>query len=283
MYILIKSAFENRKMIPILKYTDENVSDEFSKAVFSTTLITRNVEEEFINNFKKPVETTTKQKTTFQVFSRVYKSFNTDPDLQVSFNFLIQLNRIISELQHPGFMGSSNLASKTSSFTSRAVGLAGYTAVNATGLIKSPVNFIISDTKLQYEELLREYTLMTGNFLMLTSRFILDKTKLKNDETELVNNQLTEKLKSIEDAINTVTNDIGDGAEIVNQAAESMVKEYRSVGEVPVGANSQVDSQENLPENPPENPQGGRSLSKKKYNYSQKRKTKRNKRKRRAL
>lgn len=268
MYILIKSAYDNRKMIPILKYTNENVSAEFSKAVFSTTLITQSVEKEFRNTFSAEVDTTTKQKTVNQilpkveVFSRVYKKFDKDPELRVSFDFLIQLNRIISELQHPDFMGnlsntsnkitsSSYVANKAIRFTSSAVGLVGNTAGNAAGLIKSSVNFIISDTKLQYEELLREYTLMTGNFLMLTSSFILDKTKLNNNETEQVNNQVTEKLKSLKGAIDTVTNNINESAQSVAKTAEDMDDERLPVGEY-------------SPVNPQGASEGGRSLSKKK-------------------
>ena len=302
MYILIKSAYDNRKIIPILKYTDETVSARFFNAVFSTTLITHEVKEDFINDFKKDfkkdVDAATKQKTFSQrlteVYSRVYKRFDDEPDLQVSFGFLIQLNRIFSELQHPGFSSnvaskaiSSNVASKaiSSNLANKAISSGsalGYAAVKATvkatDLITLPVKFIISDTKLQYEELLREYTLMTGNFLMLTSSFILDKAKFNNDETEQVNKELTEKLKSLADAIHTMTSEIDEGAKGVEQTATHLVGEGHSVGD-----DSRVDSQANTPANTQGPPEGGRSLSKKKYNYSQKRKTKRNKRKRRAL
>jgi hypothetical protein len=320
MYILIKSASDNRERIPILKHTDEIVSAEFYNAVFSTTLITKRVEEDFRKEFRIQVDVNAKRKSAKQesytttatkamkgamkgqVFSRVYKIFDKEPDLQVSFDFLIQLNRIISELQHPDFMGNpSNTSNKIISSSNslyrngiRAAGVVGYTGYAAasytTGLIRSPISYIISDTKLQYEELLREYTLMTGNFLMLTSSFILDKTKLNKDETEQVNNELTEKLKSIKGSIDTVTNDINDGAKKVEKTAEDMDEDPGPVGEKSQGdpqrgskEDTEVDSPANSPANTPANTQGGRSLSKKIYNYSQKRKTKRNKRKRRAF
>jgi hypothetical protein len=310
MYILIQSASENRERIPILKNTDEDVSAEFYNAVFSTRLITKQVEEEFRIKFRIPVNVTAKREDFYkramkgQVYSRVYKIFDNEPDLQVSFDFLIQLNRIISELQHPGFMGNtSNKIISSSNFNvrsgiSRAVGVAGYTGYAAasftTGLIRSPVNFIISDTKLQYEELLREYTLMTGNFLMLTSSFILDKTKLDKDQTERVNNELTETLKKLESSIAILTNDIAERAQSVEKTASNLATETGVVGENPQRgsevdspanspANSPVNTQGDSPANTPANTQGGRSLSKKKYNFSKKRKTKRNKRKRRAF
>lgn len=300
MYILIQSASENRERIPILKYTDENVSAEFYNAVFSTKLITKQVEEDFRNAFKKVVNVAAKRESFYkramkgQVFSRVYKIFDDDPELQVSFDFLIQLNRIISELQHPhpDFMGNtSNKIISSSNFGVRngirAVGVAGYTAASyTTGLISSPISYIISDTKLQYEELLREYTLMTGNFLMLTSSFILDKTKLDKDKTERVNNELTETLNKLKPFIAILSNGIGKGAQSVERRASELAMETG-----PAGEKSQVGSKEDTegvsPANTPVDPQrvleGGRSLSKKIYNYSQKRKTKRNKRKRRAF
>jgi hypothetical protein len=298
MYILIKSASENREMIPILKYTDEGVSVNFSNAVFSTKLITKEVEEDFRKEFRKLVNVTAKRESfnkkimKGQVFSSVYyKIFDNEPDLQVSFDFLIQLNRIISELQHPDFMGNpSNTSNKIISSSnslvrngiSRAAGVVGYTGYAAasytTGLIRSPVNFIISDTKLQYEELLREYTLMTGNFLMLTSSFILDKTKLDKDKTERVNNELTETLNKLESSIATLTNDIDDVAKKVEETASKLATDPGVVGEEP-----QVVPEGDSPANTQGASQGGRSLSKKIYNFSQKRKTKRNKRKRRAF
>jgi hypothetical protein len=279
MYILIKSASEKRERIPILQYSERSVSDKFYKAIFSTIKISDVSKAEFITIFERQQAQDTKP---------VIKSFK-DPDLQVSFNFLIELNRIISELQHPGYMGENSKKSITGISRASRFGT-GLITVPVRSLITRPISYIISDTKLQYEELLREYTLMTGNFLMLTSSFILDKSKLDKGETERVNNELTETLNKLESSIAILTNDIAKGAQRVEETASMLATDSGAVGEEPqrgsredTEGGHEGDSKAGPEEGPQRAPEGGRSLSKKKYNYSQKRKTKRNKRKRRAF
>jgi len=254
MYILINSAYKNKTMIDILKYSEKGLSAEFSNAVFSTKKISDETKETFKKRFSITVIDDRKSPSDIKRFV---------PDLELTFNFLIQLNRIISELEYPLFIvkpSNNNVTTKRA----RALNFATGFVVNAASLITKPARVFFSTPKLQHEELMREYTLMTGNFLMMTSRFTLDYNKLGVVDKEVVYIMVTEKLKSVASALAIVKDHLNAGADSVNNVATNLRDD---AGGVPDGVTT--DSTE-----------GGRNLSKKKYKYSKKCKTKRNKRKR---
>jgi hypothetical protein len=251
MYILINSAYNNKSLLPILKHSDKALSAEFSNAVFSKTKINEVEKDRFEKQFSA---------LRLVIGAKHIKPFK--PDLEVSFKFLIELNRIISELEYPRFTVKP---SNNNRFTKGALNV----AKGTVNFITKPVNTFFSTPKLQYEELMREYTLMTGNFLTMTSRFTLDYNKLGVIDKERVYIQVTNKLKSVESALNVVKGHLIASANNVGIVADGMSSEGDAVttsNEVSLGAK-----------------EGGRNHSKKKYKYSKKCKTKCNKRKRCAF
>ncbi len=255
MYILIRSAHKYHYRIHILRYTEKDASNEFFKAVFSNTLISQTEKERYIANFKN------KESSQFKSNSGVaIRSFD-HPDLTLTFNFLIELNRIISELKYPINAGEDL---RTSRFREDYIKFP----------IK-PVTYFFSDSKIQYEELLREYTLMIGNFLMMTSNFTLDINKLGVVDREQVHIILAKKLKLIGPAINLINKELYYRAAEVERVADKLPED--ATGDGADTGNKSANHNEK-----PEH-EGGRSLSKKKYKYFQKCKTRRNKRKRRAF
>ena len=255
MYILINSAYSSKptfrensyipdysqkSFIPILRYsekTEKVLSEEFKNAVFSTTKISDTQKKQFEEQFDKKAE-----------FSNG-KRFR--PDLELSFNFLIELNRIISELEYPHF--NPKKGNKV---------VKGITGV--INLITKPAKVFFSTPKLQHEELMREYTLMTGNFLMMTSRYALDYNKLSVVDKERVHIQLTRKLESVDGALKVVETQLRDDARRVGDVAETLNGDIPDAFEAP-----KLD--------------GGRNLSKKVYRKSKKYKTKHKKRRKSAL
>ena len=226
--------------IPILRYsekTEKVLSEEFKNAVFSTTKISDTQKKQFEEQFDKKAE-----------FSNG-KRFR--PDLELSFNFLIELNRIISELEYPHF--NPKKGNKV---------VKGITGV--INLITKPAKVFFSTPKLQHEELMREYTLMTGNFLMMTSRYALDYNKLSVVDKERVHIQLTRKLESVDGALKVVETQLRDDARRVGDVAETLNGDIPDAFEAP-----KLD--------------GGRNLSKKVYRKSKKYKTKHKKRRKSAL
>jgi len=250
MYILIDSAHKYFDRIDILRYSEKSVSDRFFRAVFSREKITEDTKNEFIRDFTNP---------SFGSKNRsggAIRDFN--HDLILTFNFLIELNRIIFELEYPIITDRNFKMSR---------------AVDKGKFYISPATNYFSDSKIQYEGLLREYTLMTGNFLMLTSNFALDNNNLGVVDRERVFMKITEKLEPLTTAMRVVNRELTKVANQVWQFAGTLppdASDYKGDGAKPEASSEQPSA-------------GGRNLSKKNYRYFQKCKTKRNRRKRRAF
>ena len=249
MYILIESAHKYYSRIDILRYSEKNESDKFFRAVFSSEKITEDKKSDFIRAFTKP-PSGSKNKS-----GGAIRDFS--PGLILTFNFLIELNRIIVELEYP-------------INTDRNFGMS--RAVDSGKFYIGPATNYFSDSKIQYEGLLREYTLMTGNFLMLTSNFALDNNKLGVVDRERVLMKITKTLEPLATAMRVVDNGLTKVAKQVWQYAGTLTdaSDYKGDGAKPEASSEQP-------------PVGGRNLSKKNYRYFQKCKTKRNRRKRRAF
>jgi hypothetical protein len=254
MYTLIKSAHTNRNMIPILKHSEKTLSDDFSNAVFSITQITKDIRDKFENRFKQQIPSaipTSRAAAIAKSLSseRVIKKY--EPDLVASFEFLIELNRIIFEL------GYNDFTDKKVSMTKTVI--AGIT---------TPVGLYFSQSKIKYEELLREYTLMIGNFLMITSSFTLHNNELTAEDRETVRIALEKKLGGVLDgALNNLENGLTSLAVGIGDRALTLTDDGNGTGD----------------DNQTASVVGGRNLSKKKYKCSPKCKTKHNKRKRHAF
>jgi hypothetical protein len=93
MYILIESAQKYHFKIDIIRYSEKSVSDRFFRAVFSREKITDEKKSEFIREFENPL-LSSKNRT-----GGAIRAF--DPHLILTFKFLIELNRIIVELEYP--------------------------------------------------------------------------------------------------------------------------------------------------------------------------------------
>jgi hypothetical protein len=257
MYTLIGSAHKYYFRIDILRYSEKNVSDKFFRAVFSNEKITEEKKNDFKSEFTNSLQNS-KNRT-----GGAIRAFN--PDLILTFNFLIELNRIIFELEYP-------------IITDKKFGMS--RALDSGKYYISPATNFFSDSKIQYEELLREYTLMTGNFLMLTSNFALDNNKLGVVDKERVLIKVNERLKPLASAIRIIDNVLTKVATQVGQFAETLF-DYKTDADTGPGAGPGAGATSN--ESHEQSSAGGRNLSKKNYRFFQKCKTKRNRRKRRAF
>jgi hypothetical protein len=261
MYILINSAYKYQTSLPVLKYLDKSyslkssrsvsrtldqlkkegnlyeLSVKFSNAVFSTDLIGEDVLKD-LNKFLDEVKN--------------YDTQHSSSDLEFSFFFLIELNRIISELKYSDYTKGNTLLQNVGKTVSAL----------PNALIYQPIKTYLSNPKLQYDILIREYALMTGNFLTMTSRYVLHYNQFSEEDKETINQQTKDKLKKIEGPLKTLETNIESIGSKVENIASKLSETLES--NEPTSDSTQA---------------GGRTNYKKSYKHPKKSKTKQTKRK----
>ena len=207
MYKLIDTTYKHRDQLDINNKHIANRTKiaEFLKAVFCypIKLISKEDKAEFADTFK------TKFKTKLQDPKTVI------PDskqqiivVSICFDFLIELNRLICELEYTGFISVSKAMS-------------GVLANAVSKFVGASFTFFGSPLE-TYNILMREYTMMTGNFGMMSTRYTLDYNGLTNDLKEKVTNQVSTVLAKVEKSLNVIGEDLKNTATTLNKNSEGL-------------------------------------------------------------
>jgi hypothetical protein len=210
LYKLIRSAYKNRNIIfppiigPDLITPEKPITrDAFFDYIFYNKLPPNTTS---IENFKKQLT---------QQFTSTKKEAN------IGFNFLMELKRIIDELNYRDYprekkTNSSFIASSKSAIASSGYYLASGLGAMTGSYFGSPIT--------KYNKLLREYIMMTGNFGTMTSRYVLDYNKFNDIEKQIINDEIKKKLEPVRKALETIqtdaektSNGMMELAEVINE------------------------------------------------------------------
>ena len=157
----------------------------------------------------------------------------------ICFDFLIELNRIISELDYRD-ISTDNSNKFSNKFA------------DGTKNLLSGVKTFFGNAITQYNKLLREYVMMTGNFAMMTSRYVLDYNAFSESDKTDINEQVETKLGEVATELNEVIQTTTTDAVELSKAAAQMP----TLDEVEQG---QSEAPPSLP------PSGGNNSRQKKY------------------
>lgn len=185
MYKLINSTYKNRKA----SYKKFNLNSEMEDALFKFifTLSVADTKDTDAKEKEKEEEDEVKAK----VLNDVPDDNKNDANVYLS--FLFELKRIINELKY-----SVPISSPSRFGYDTLVSGANYTGVSKIGAIASSY---VGTALSRYNEMLREYIIMTGNFGTITSRYAIDYNSLSQEEKVAVEKDVKEKIGSIGDAI----------------------------------------------------------------------------------
>ena len=198
MYKLIDTTYKFREQLDINNkhITDQTSITKFLNAVFCKPIKLISNEEKI--GFEKTFKTDFKKK--------LQESKTHIPDskqqiivVSICFDFLIELNRLICELNYAGFIGLSKARNNILSNTvSKVVGA-------SIAFFGTP--------KETYNILMREYTMMTANFGMMSTRYTLDYNKLTNAQKETVSKEVDTVLAKVNNSMEVIANDLHDTAD----------------------------------------------------------------------
>ena len=183
MYKLINSTYKNRKA----SYKKFNLNSGMEDALFT-----------FIFTLSD-TDTEAKEKEEEDVKAKVLDGVPDDNknDANVYLSFLFELKRIINELNYsipissPSRFGYDTLASG-----------ANYTGVSKIGAVASSY---VGTALTRYNEMLREYIIMTGNFGTITSRYAIDYNSLSLEDKKKIEDDIKQKTSRISSAIVEIT------------------------------------------------------------------------------
>ena len=204
-YKLIDTTYKHRDQLDI---NNKHIEDKgkittFLEAVFSKSA--KLISEEDKTGFEKTF------KTEFR--TKLQDSNPIIPDskkqiiaVSICFEFLIELNRLISELNYSGFIGLNKVPNNMLSNTLSKFAGASFT------FFGSPVE--------TYNILMREYTMMTGNFGMMSTRYTLDYNGLTNAQKEIVSKEVNTVLKKVETSLDFIGDDLKNTATIISEKSE---------------------------------------------------------------
>jgi hypothetical protein len=215
-YKLIDTTYKYRDQLDINnKYIEDKANiTKFLEAVFSKEA--RLISKEDKTSFEKTF------KTDFRTKLQDSKTVIPDSKQQIivvsiCFDFLIELNRLISELDYIGFIGLSKAPNNMLSNTLSKFAGASFT------FFGSPVE--------TYNILMREYTMMTGNFGMMSTRYALDYNGLTNDEKEKVTKEVNTVLKQVENSLDFIGDDLKNTATKISEKSKLLPDEQTGDGD----------------------------------------------------
>jgi hypothetical protein len=137
--------------------------------------------------------------------------------VSICFEFLIELNRLISELDYIGFIGLSKAPNNMLSNTLSKFAGASFT------FFGSPVE--------TYNILMREYTMMTGNFGMMSTRYALDYNGLTNVQKEIVSNEVNTVLKKVGTSLDFIGDDLKNTATKISEKSKLLPDDQTGDGD----------------------------------------------------
>ena len=213
MYKLIVATYNNINFLPLI--FKDVTNDEFFDYIFKNIHI-KDLESEVIMS----VDTIKEKVTDYSI---------TTPNTQATmcFDFLIQLKRIIEELECEVILPKTRPNSKGYGYATKGL-----------KTLASFTNAYIGDPIVKYNTFLREYLIMTGNFATMISRYSLDHNRLSNIEKEEVVKSIDEKiskvekgLKSIETQVKTINTKVGIVVSENEEGGEGEGEEGENQGE----------------------------------------------------
>ena len=183
MYKLIVATYNNINFLPLI--FKDVTNDEFFKYIFRNINI-KDIDNEEIMKVDKIKEKVTDYTTT-----------NPNTPATMCFDFLIQLKRIIEELD------CENILPKTRpSYSKYSKGI-GYARKGAK-IITSFTSAYFGNPIVKYNTFLREYLIMTGNFSTMISRYSLDHNRLSSSEKEEVVKSIEEKISKVDSGLKSI-------------------------------------------------------------------------------
>ena len=114
-----------------------------------------------------------------------------DGEVTIYLNFLFELKRIITDLKY-------QVPKSEPSSMSRFASASGINSIVAVG------SAYVGTALTRYNEMLREYIIMTGNFGTITSRYAIDYNSLSQEEKVAVEKNVKEKVGMIKDQLETI-------------------------------------------------------------------------------
>jgi hypothetical protein len=173
MYKLIVATYNNINFLPLI--FKDVTKDEFTNYIF------RNIDISPIDN------STIMDYETLRTTVTDYSDATPNTKATMCFNFLIQLKRIIEELDCGNIVPKANPNTTTYGYVSKGVNkLASFTSA------------YMGDPLVKYNTFLREYIIMTGNFATMISRYSLDHNRLSTQEKEEVVTAINKKIAGVE-------------------------------------------------------------------------------------
>ena len=183
MYKLIVATYNNINFLPLI--FKDVTNDEFFKYIFRNINI-KDIDNEEIMKVDKIKEKVTDYTTT-----------NPNTPATMCFDFLIQLKRIIEELD------CENILPKTRpSYSKYSKGI-GYARKGAK-ILTSFTSAYFGNPIVKYNTFLREYLIMTGNFATMISRYSLDHNRLSSSEKEEVVKSIEEKISKVDSGLKSI-------------------------------------------------------------------------------
>ena len=138
---------------------------------------------------------------------RTYES--DDGEVTIYLNFLFELKRIITDLKY-------QVPKSEPSSMSRFASASGINSIVAVG------SAYVGTALTRYNEMLREYIIMTGNFGTITSRYAIDYNSLSLEDKKKIEDDIKQKTSRISSAIVEITEENNNTVSEANTAADAV-------------------------------------------------------------
>lgn len=190
MYKLIKTTYKNR----VASYKKFKLY-EGSESYLFDPIFNLNEKLDDINEVKKSVMTNEAD----------------EGEVSIYLDFLFELKRIMTELNY-------QVPKSEPSNMSRAASLSGINSIVAVG------SSYVGTALTRYNEMLREYIIMTGNFGTITSRYAIDYNSLSSlslEEKKQIEDDIKQKAGKISSAIVAITEENNNFTKTANEEADT--------------------------------------------------------------
>ena len=131
-----------------------------------------------------------------------------DGEVTIYLNFLFELKRIITDLKY-------QVPKSEPSSMSRFASASGINSIVAVG------SAYVGTALTRYNEMLREYIIMTGNFGTITSRYAIDYNSLSLEDKKKIEDDIKQKTSRISSAIVEITEENNNTVSEANIAADA--------------------------------------------------------------
>jgi hypothetical protein len=195
MYKLIKTTYKNRSA----SYKKFKLPQGKEKSLFDYIFDLNTVEPHVINELK----------------SSVISSEADKGEVSIYLDFLFELKRIMTELNYEVPKSEPSKMSRIASASASASGINSIVAVGSS---------YVGTALTRYNEMLREYIIMTGNFGTITSRYAIDYNSLSSlslEEKKKIEDDIKQKTGKISSAIVAITEENNDLTNAANEDVDA--------------------------------------------------------------